>query len=483
MAKTVATSKGSFSGILDALARAEQTQKQIADYTKELAVASGQYGMLPASQPMDTTLSQLGGLTTVKPGQAWRYVRPAPEGQAGTGGGGIPSGPILIYGTQTPVHESFFPMIQSGLEQNQFANSKLDNSTVMPPLSMTNEWLALILAIIDQESKFGQLPIKDIYAPAGAYPAPGKWLPNRGGYVGPMQMATRGKGNIIYGNVYDTQTNIHGGIHHLWWFGNCNFANARSNRGTDGQMFGWINKLAWTIQSYNAGPGNTNQNYYAKVWERNYPWYLQQLQRVGTSGGATPGALTPSGGPAPANAMAMFDWQLGATPHSLSGGGHSVIKRQGRAVDLGAAGGTGIPAFEDGTVTMVRHHSVDYYGWWIVVKGSRLIYYGHMVPSVKEGDRVRAGQIIGTLKKLRNWDHLHLEIYRGDGSNLLTSNAPKAVLDAFRAEMSGAGLGGAPSSAGTGVPSSLGGTTQPPGIYDTIRFTESLQGSGERRWP
>lgn len=240
--------------------------------------------MAKGTVPADVVGSLLGGGTSLQPGKSWVYDIPAPTGQSG---GLATPGDIKIYGTSTLVDPSYFPAIQSGLQANMFATSGIDESEnkPMPSLQPTNEWMALVLSIIDTECKFGQIQAAngDIYKAEGGgkgvYPNPGRWIPNRSGYAGPMQMAvSTGGGNVVYGDVYDFRTNIHGGIHHLWWFGNNDMGGASKHRDSTGQQFGFINNLAWTIQSYNMGPGGSNPDYLNKVWNLCYPWYLQQLQ-------------------------------------------------------------------------------------------------------------------------------------------------------------------------------------------------------------
>ncbi len=97
-------------------------------------------------------------------------------------------------------------------------------------------------------------------------------------------------------------------------------------------------------------------------------------------------------------------------------------------IDLYCKFGDPVFAIEDGTVTNVCHFTGERAGsdWWnntdaILIKGeSGVILYGELIPLVKIGDKIKAGDNIGhilrVLKKNKGnpMDMLHLELYQSD---------------------------------------------------------------------
>ena len=92
-------------------------------------------------------------------------------------------------------------------------------------------------------------------------------------------------------------------------------------------------------------------------------------------------------------------------------------------LDYGRDGGSGghpIYASQGGTVTMVGPASG--FGQWIVLDhptedGSGTTVYGHIIPEVRAGQRVEAGQRIGRINPDSNTNggvapHLHFEVHR-----------------------------------------------------------------------
>jgi murein DD-endopeptidase MepM/ murein hydrolase activator NlpD len=105
-------------------------------------------------------------------------------------------------------------------------------------------------------------------------------------------------------------------------------------------------------------------------------------------------------------------------------------KRKHAGCDLVAPIGTPVRAVEDGTVTTIR----DFYHdtWYIAVDhGIFTVRYGEVSPrfppGIREGAKVKKGQIIGTIGRLSGGSHmLHFEMYDNSATGPLTvrKNAP-----------------------------------------------------------
>lgn len=106
-------------------------------------------------------------------------------------------------------------------------------------------------------------------------------------------------------------------------------------------------------------------------------------------------------------------------------GTHTIGNWQSdNAVDISAPVGTAMRALEDGTIAKVTKHPQGagrFAGDQITLAGKTNSYfYAHGVSSVKAGDKVKAGQKIGTTGSANGVAHLHLGIMRGNPLTLLS---------------------------------------------------------------
>lgn len=119
-------------------------------------------------------------------------------------------------------------------------------------------------------------------------------------------------------------------------------------------------------------------------------------------------------------------WPLAADGATLltSGYGHRPHPSDGvirfhRGVDLRAPGGAPVYAAADGRV--VQSGSAGAYGWMVEIDhgaGLRSLYAHHRRNLVREGERVRRGQVIGLVGATGNatGEHLHFELRWRDGT-------------------------------------------------------------------
>jgi hypothetical protein len=195
----------------------------------------------------------------------------------------------------------------------------------------SSEWYALCLAIIDEESIFGQTSGDSVYSPTGGYPG-GRWLgasegsnARTGGGIGPFQVT--GSDNFSrYGGesaLLDTETNVHAGVHELWCWGNLPHAFPNSGSGS-GEPFGVKYSVEWMIRAYNGGQGGAmnrsgaTSQYVNRVWDERYPWYLQQLQASGMSAGSGNAAgLSTTGGSVTDKGQALINANM-ASPYTAN---------------------------------------------------------------------------------------------------------------------------------------------------------------------
>jgi murein DD-endopeptidase MepM/ murein hydrolase activator NlpD len=83
-------------------------------------------------------------------------------------------------------------------------------------------------------------------------------------------------------------------------------------------------------------------------------------------------------------------------------------------------------ADDSGVVVKVRHHPQDggrFAGDQITIQGAHgnSYFYAHGVASVKPGQKVRAGQVIGRSGSANGVAHLHFGVEKGDPRKLLGS--------------------------------------------------------------
>lgn len=113
-------------------------------------------------------------------------------------------------------------------------------------------------------------------------------------------------------------------------------------------------------------------------------------------------------------------------------------------VDLYCEEGQQVIAVEDGKVVAVEHFTgYEESPWWenteaVLIEGeSGVVLYGEITPSVKMGDVIRRGQLIGTVKRVLKEDKglptsmLHLELYLPGtiNSEWWVFDRPKNLLD------------------------------------------------------
>lgn len=106
-------------------------------------------------------------------------------------------------------------------------------------------------------------------------------------------------------------------------------------------------------------------------------------------------------------------------------------------VDFGREGGSGgnaVYAVRAGTVTMSG--PAHGFGQWVVIDhpasaGGGTTVYGHIVPEVRVGQQVQAGERIATISAVKSWatngdvnPHLHLEWHRTVWAPVVNGKAP-----------------------------------------------------------
>jgi murein DD-endopeptidase MepM/ murein hydrolase activator NlpD len=133
----------------------------------------------------------------------------------------------------------------------------------------------------------------------------------------------------------------------------------------------------------------------------------------GGGGGAAAGGVVRGGGGYPLARPA----RVIGTPYS---GTHTLGNWQSdNAVDLRVKPGTRMVAMDDGVVVKVRNHPQDggrFAGDQITIRGKHgnSYFYAHGRSSVKAGQRVRRGQVIGVSGSANGVPHLHFGVEHGD---------------------------------------------------------------------
>lgn len=122
------------------------------------------------------------------------------------------------------------------------------------------------------------------------------------------------------------------------------------------------------------------------------------------------------------------DTSVGEIPTGSHVGAFGVVRKNHthEGIDLYAPQGTSVTAVEDGVVVVVEPFTGPEAGspWWmdtqcVMVEGlSGVVVYGEISATVLVGDRVAAGDCIGTVSRVlpknkgRPQDMLHLELHR-----------------------------------------------------------------------
>jgi murein DD-endopeptidase MepM/ murein hydrolase activator NlpD len=149
-------------------------------------------------------------------------------------------------------------------------------------------------------------------------------------------------------------------------------------------------------------------------------------------------------------------------PHT---GTHTLGNWQSdNAVDIAVPVGTPMVAMEDGVVTKVTRHPQGagrFAGDQITITaGGQSYFYAHGISSVRPGQRVKAGQVLGTSGSANGVAHLHFAVMKGNpqtalgkvGKGLFTTD-PKV-------------LAGAPKVPGGGSDAQTGGVSGGPQSLD-----------------
>lgn len=134
-----------------------------------------------------------------------------------------------------------------------------------------------------------------------------------------------------------------------------------------------------------------------------------------------------------------------------------------RAIDISVPVGTPMVAAEDGVVVKVTRHPQDggrFAGDQITIRGaSNSYFYAHGVAGVRPGQRVSAGQMIGTTGSANGVPHLHIGVEHGDPRTVFGPKASvidNAIKGAIQGVKAAAGVAGPAVSAANTI-GSLGG--------------------------
>jgi murein DD-endopeptidase MepM/ murein hydrolase activator NlpD len=108
-------------------------------------------------------------------------------------------------------------------------------------------------------------------------------------------------------------------------------------------------------------------------------------------------------------------------PHT---GTHTLGNWQSdNAVDIAVPVGTPMVAMEDGVVTKVTRHPQGagrFAGDQITITaGGQSYFYAHGISSVRPGQRVKAGQVLGTSGSANGVAHLHFAVMKGNPQTAL----------------------------------------------------------------
>lgn len=306
------------------------------------------------SQPQSVTMRQLGDLTDIKPEPgSWVVQMPfdPPGGYTGSSDGtGAITGKIEIYKVRGKyVHPDFLKYIDTALRSNRFSAANYydgGRKLVMPSINPTNEWVALILSIIDIECMFGYE--KASYT-GGPYPN-GTW--RKGTRVndeglGPMQITNTGsyKGIEWYGGdavMSNTEYNIHAGVHHLWTY----FTYPTGGKSKDGPFRPSTESIDWhdfkkAVAMFNGGPSATYPGPYTQptgyshiVCDLHYPWYLERVAGAREQ----EAAASLADGSISGKIKKMQEWFLYHMPSSLAGMPGQCVKTARAAIAIAYPG-------------------------------------------------------------------------------------------------------------------------------------------------
>jgi murein DD-endopeptidase MepM/ murein hydrolase activator NlpD len=151
---------------------------------------------------------------------------------------------------------------------------------------------------------------------------------------------------------------------------------------------------------------------------------LPEIAPAGTGGPTASAASTGERGSSGSNAEGFSASYPIAKKGKIIGtpyvGTHTLGNWQSdNAVDIGVKIGTPMVALQDGVVVKVRHHpqgSGRFAGDQITIKGAngQMYFYAHGKSSVKAGQKLAAGEEIGTTGSANGVAHLHFAVEKGD---------------------------------------------------------------------
>lgn len=182
-------------------------------------------------------------------------------------------------------------------------------------------------------------------------------------------------------------------------------------------------------------------------------WYVQKAQEYARSY-AKGGYTTTGGGTRIAASSGTASYPLAAHGPIIATPADHQQRALGNwqsdnAVDIGVPAGTRVLAVDGGTVVRVggsapRHGGGVIGGYSITLKTkSNAFFYTHLLRNtVRAGQRVRAGQMIGRSGFANNVDHLHIGVQHGDPLALFGGAGTGQALEAAAACPGGGGLSG-----------------------------------------
>ena len=147
---------------------------------------------------------------------------------------------------------------------------------------------------------------------------------------------------------------------------------------------------------------------------------MSQQTLQGVTGGAAGAAGSPS-----VSTRGYPTGKSGKIIGTPNSGTHTLGNWQSdNAVDISVPKGTAMVALEGGTVVKVKHHPQNggrFAGDQITIRGAdgNSFFYAHGVASVKAGDKVHTGTVLGTTGVANGVPHLHFGVERGDPRKII----------------------------------------------------------------